>query len=134
MDSPTTSQDDSSAPGFVSSLGEVGYATLGIAVGAAALFITLVTLLLGLLPVAVGAVYVGRRAGPHRWAFIGGLMMGVALCAVPTLGPAVTNIDPSVRYAPSTIPLLIAALALGAVGVVTVLAGAVRGRTPVSHP
>jgi hypothetical protein len=117
----------------VSSLGEVGYLILGIAGGAAALFISLVTLLVGLLPVAILGVYVGRRAGAHRWAFIGGLMIGAALCAVPTLGPAVTNSDPSVRYAPDTIPLLIAALVVGAAGVMTVIAGAM-GRIRAARP
>jgi 4-hydroxybenzoate polyprenyltransferase len=135
VDSRAARQHDRSPAGFFSSLGEVGYLILGIAGGAAALFISLVTLLVGLLPVAVLGVYVGRRAGSHRWVFVGGLMIGPALCAVPILGPAVTNSDPSIRYASDTIPLLITALAIGVAGVVVVLAGAVRRRTRAArHP
>jgi 4-hydroxybenzoate polyprenyltransferase len=129
VDSRATSQQDRNPSGYFSSLGEAGYIILGIVGGAAALFISLVTLLVGLLPVAILGVYVGKRAGAHRWAFIGGLMIGPALCVLPILGPAVTNNDPSVRYSSSTIPVLIAALAVGVVGVVTVVAGAMTRRT-----
>ncbi len=108
---------------------DVAYIGLGIAVGAAALYIGLITLLLGLIPIAIGARYVWRGAGTHRLAFAGAILVGIGLPAWPVLGQAVTNHDPAVRYASSTVPLLIAALALGAIGAVTVVAGTVSGRT-----
>ncbi len=126
MGSQAIADDSRRGRGVSSWLGELAYLAMGLAAGAAGLFVTLVTMLIGLLPVAAGAVYVWRRAGTHRWTFLAGLMIGVAVSAVPTLGPALNNTDPAVRYDPSTVPVLIAALVVGALGALLLVASTVR--------
>ena len=107
----------------------VGYLVLGAAVGAAALVVGLLTMLVGLVPIALIAALVWRDAGAHRLTFVGGAMIGIGLCAWPTLGPAVTNNDPAVHYSDSTVPFLIAALVIGAIGVLLVIVSSTRTRT-----
>jgi hypothetical protein len=100
----------------------------GAVFGAAALYVGLITLLFGLVPLGILASRVWRRAGLHRWTFVGGSLIGMALCALPLFVPALTNHDPNVRYSSSTIPTLVAALVLGAVGTAVVVVGSVRAR------
>lgn len=109
-------------------LRDLAYPVVGMAAGAAALYLSLVTMLIGAIPFGVGAWYVGREAGRHRLTFIGGLMIGIGACAWSLLGQAVTNRDPAVRYDPSTVPVLIVALAVGAIGLLLVAVGIVRAR------
>jgi 4-hydroxybenzoate polyprenyltransferase len=108
---------------------DVTCVVVGVAFGAAALSIGLITMLVGSVPIAVGTWYVWRDAGVRRLTFAGAFLVGVGLVAWPLLGAAVTNRDPAVRYSDGTVELLIASLVIGAVGVVLTAAGIVR-----SHP
>jgi uncharacterized membrane protein len=108
---------------------DAGYFAFGVAIGSAALFVGLVTMLVGFVPIAIGAGYVWRDAGTHRLTFIGGSMVGIGLAAWPTLGQAVTNHDPAVRYDPSTVPVLIAGLVVGAIGMLLVIIGTMRAHS-----
>ncbi len=83
-------------------------------------------MLVGLLAIVAVSAYVWSRAGRHRWTFLAGLMIGLPVSAVPTLGRAITNTDPAVRYAPSTVPVLIATVVLGAIGACLLVASTAR--------